>query len=224
MKCERYASYEVQGYYLVNNVWNDAQVGTGQQCINVPNGKSFSWNWSWGSNPTYTPISYPSVIFGNKPWDPQGSSTPLLPRQVSQVKQLNATHDYAVSSSGRYNVAYDLWLTEGVQSSKATIRVEIMVWIESSGDVQPYGDFEEENDKYSLYIGQPEGDRSWHCYSFQLKKSLKSGPVNLGEYIQILVKKQLVNPNLYVADVEFGTEIWDGKGQMDIKSYQVSIT
>jgi len=223
MKCERYASYEAPGYYLVNNVWNDAQVGTGQQCINAPKGKSFSWNWNWGNNPTYIPVSYPSVIFGNKPWDPQGPSTKSLPRQVSQLKQFNATHDYAISSSGRYNVAYDLWLTEGTQSNKATIRVEIMVWIESSGDVQPYGDFEEENDTYSLYIGQPEGDRSWHCYSFQLKQSLRSGPVNLGEFIQILVKKQLVSPNLYVADVEFGTEIWDGKGQMDIKSYQVSV-
>ncbi len=224
MKCDRYASYEVPGYYLVNNVWNEAQASKGKQCINQPQGKSFSWNWNWDENPTYVPVSYPSVICGNKPWDPQGSSTKSLPRQLSQIKQLTATHDYTVSSSGRYNVAYDLWLTEGVQSTKATIRVEMMVWIESSGDVQPYGEFEEENDHYSLYIGKPEGDRSWHCYSFQLKQSLRSGPVNLGEYIQLLVKKKLVSPTVYVADVEFGTEIWDGQGQIDIKSYQVSVT
>jgi len=224
MKSDRYASYEVPGYYLVNNVWNDAQLGTGQQSINQPQGKNFSWNWSWGANPTYVPVSYPSVIFGNKPWDPQNSSTKLLPRQVSQIKQLNVTHDYAISSNGRYNVAYDLWLTEGVQSSKATIRVEIMVWIESSGNVQPYGKFVKENEKYSLYVGEPEGDRSWHCYSFKLKQSLKSGVVNLGDFIQQLVNKKLVSPNLFVADVEFGTELWDGKGEMNIKSYQVSVT
>ncbi|MEI6651617.1 MAG: hypothetical protein WCL42_03450 [Chlorobiaceae bacterium] len=117
-----------------------------------------------------------------------------------------------------------MWLTEGVQSNKATIRVEIMVWIESSGNVQPYGKFEEENENYSLYVGEPEGDRSWHCYSFKLKQSLKSGIVNLGDFIQQLFKKKLVSPNLFVADVEFGTEIWDGKGKMNIKSYQVSIT
>jgi len=224
MKSDRYASFEVPGYYLVNNVWNDSRLGTGQQSINPPKGKSFSWNWNWAENPTYVPISYPSVIFGNKPWDPQGSSTKLLPRQVSQIKQLNAIHDYAVTSSGRYNVAYDVWLTEGVQSSKATIRVEIMVWVESSGNVQPYGDFQEENENYSFYVGKPQADRSWSCYSFKLKRPLKSGTVNLSDYIQILVKKGLVSPNLYVADIEFGTEIWDGKGDMNIKSYQVSVT
>ncbi len=52
---------------------------------------------------------------------------------------------------------------------------------------------------------------------------MKTGVLNLGDFIQQLVKKEMVSPNLYVADVEFGTEIWDGKGEMNIKSYQVSI-
>jgi len=223
MNSDRWASYVAGGYYVVNNIWNDQLFGNGKQSLHSPQGNSFSWDWDWHTNPTYTPVSYPSVIFGNKPWDPQGSSTKTLPRQVSKINRLTATHDYVLKTNGRYNVAYDLWLTEGEQPSIPKIRVEIMVWIESSGNVQPYGVFEAENENYALYVGKPDQGRNWSCYSFKLKHSLASTTVNLGEYIQQLMKTHGVSPDLYLADVEFGTEIWDGQGQMTIHSYQVSV-
>lgn len=224
MKCEQYASFDAHGYYLVNNIWNPEHVGKGKQCIEQPKGKSFAWNWNWTTNPTFVPLSYPSVIFGNKPWDPQGSSTQLLPRQVSKIHQLKATHNYALTANGRYNVAYDFWLTEGIQATKETIRVEIMVWIESSGNVQPYGTLKNETPNYLFYVGEPEGDRHWHCYSFQLKQVQRATTVNLNEFIQLLIQNEGVNPLLYVADIEFGTEIWDGQGQMNLNSYEVLVS
>ncbi|MEI7694282.1 MAG: hypothetical protein WCI64_01355 [Chlorobium sp.] len=223
MNCERYASYPAQDYYLVNNIWNAEYVGKGKQCINPPQGKSFSWNWDWSANPTYVPFSYPSVIYGNKPWDPQETSAKPLPRQMSKITQLHATHDYVLQANGRYNVAYDLWLTEGAQATIPAIRVEIMVWVEAAGNVQPYGVLQEETPDYWLYVGMPENERHWSCYSFKLKKHLVSATVDLRELIQYLVSKKSISPDLYLADVEFGTEIWDGKGEMKINNYQVSV-
>lgn len=224
MKCEQYASYETPGYYLVNNIWNPDYVGKGKQCIEQPKGKSFAWNWDWSNNPTYTPLSYPSVIFGDKPWDPQASSTKSLPRQLSQINKVNVAYNYALSGAGRHNVAFDFWLTEGKASNQNSMRVEVMVWLEASGSMQPYGKFKKETPTYKFYAGELEPGRRWATYSFQLKQSKRAGTIDLNEFLKVLTQTQNVSPSLYLADVEFGTEIWDGKGSMNISSYDVQVS
>ncbi|MEI6638456.1 MAG: hypothetical protein FDX02_00480 [Chlorobium sp.] len=222
----RGAFYLAPNYLVVNNVW-DAQVSNGEQWINPLRRQSYSWNWNWRDKKAGAPVSYPSVIFGDKPWDGQRSTTPLLPCPMSRVKQLYVTHDYALHADGKYNVAYNLWLTDGPLSSMETIRVEIMVWIESAGDIQPFGFpgyLVDDTESYTLYKHKRvEGKKSWDCYSFKMKKPRRSALVNLGELLQNLINKQGISPDLYLADVEFGTEIWDGQGQMDLKFYQVLI-
>lgn len=222
----RDAVYLLQDYYVVNNVW-DAQVSNGEQWINPLPRQNFSWNWNWRDKKTGAPVSYPSIIFGDKPWDSQNTTTPALPGPLSSMKQLYAAHDYVLNADGKYNVSYNLWLIDGPLSSLETIRVEIMVWVESSGEIQPFGFpgyLVEDTESYTLYKHQRiEGKKSWDCYSFKLKQLKRSALVNLGELLQNLVKKQGVSPDYYLADVEFGSEIWDGQGQMNINFYQVLI-
>jgi len=222
----RDAVYLVPNYLVVNNVW-DAQVSNGEQCINFPFRQSFSWNWNWRDKKTGAPVSYPSVIFGDKPWDGLNSTTTLLPCPMSSVKQLYVAHDYALHADGKYNVAYNLWLTDGPLSSMETIRVEIMVWIESAGEIQPFGFpgyLVEDTESYTLYKHRRIEDRkSWDCYSFKMKRARRSALVDLGKLLQNLIHKQGISPDFYLSDVEFGTEIWDGQGQMVLKFYQVLI-
>jgi len=224
---DKYASYTAQDYSVVNNVWNK-QLGNGWQCINLPNKQSFSWNWNWVDNKKTVPISYPSVIFGDKPWDCQGTTARTLPCIVSSLKQLYVAHDYALNSDGgKYNVAYSLWLTDGPFSSVKAIRAEVMVWVESSGDVQPYGypdHLIEDTENYTLYKHKrTEGTKRWDCYSFKLKQSHRIALINLGELLQNLIKNQGLSTDLYLTDVEFGTEIWNGQGKMNINFYKVSM-
>ena len=221
--CGRYDSVRLGDYYLTNNVWNDDLAEAGQQCLDEPAGGAWSWRWRWGENPGGAPVSYPALVYGDKPWDEEPSTTHFLPRPLDQLRQLAVTYGYSLSARGRRNVSFNLWLIDGAAAGKAAIRVEVMLWLEWSGDLQPCGRMVEHGDDYELWEGQRnEGANDWFCYSFRLTGAKGQGRIDLRSWLERLCAMRPVSASLCLADVEFGTEIWDGRGQMKLRHYVIS--
>lgn len=104
----------------------------------------------------------------------------------------------------------------------ANIQTEILIWLDSSGDVGPHGGLLEQHRDFDLYQGerQDQGHR-WDCYSFVLGKSRKRD--DLAKYLRHLIAHHQISSDSWLADVEFGTEIWAGKGEMRVSQFDVSI-
>ena len=57
-------------------------------------------------------------------------------------------------------------------------------------------------------------DSHWKCSSFVLAAPPRHGIVDLLALLQRLELLKLIDPGLVIADIEFGTEVWDGRGRL----------
>lgn len=222
-QCGTQDRYRYGDYRLLNNVWNEPVGAGGRQCIAEPHEQSYAWDWDWPLLGSDVPVSYPAVVLGDKPWEELGSSTPRLPRRLDALQMLDCAYHYELRGGGRRNVAFNFWLTEGAAATRAAIRVEVMIWLEWSHGIQPSGGLIERTPDYELWAGE-RNDQGlvWTCYSYRLLNAERADNLDLLAWLRRLAQSQHLPP-LHLADVEFGTEIWDGRGAMDLRFYSLAV-
>ena len=214
---QRDAAIEVTPFRLLNNVWHpELPADAGTQSIRAQSGRHgmrVGWEWDWATRDgDGVPASYPSLVLGRKPWDgnPAAPGT-SLPLPLDELRSLQVRWQPHLDATGRYNLAIETWLCLPGQISADGIRHEIMVWLARSGDVQPIGRPVVTGEGYVLWHGDA---RHWKCSSFVLAAPPRHGIVDLLALLQRLELLKLIDPGLVIADIEFGTEVWDGRGRL----------
>ncbi|MBN1798742.1 MAG: hypothetical protein JW822_09195 [Spirochaetales bacterium] len=121
------------------------------------------WKWAWPRANADQVKAYPSISFGRNPWSDR-STIPQLPRRIDQIRELTATYDITHCVTGKYNLSFDLWITETegkTNPPEANIVREVMIWQDHKGQGTPHNWFVRkvtiDGEVYKFYksIGMP---------------------------------------------------------------------
>jgi uncharacterized protein (TIGR03000 family) len=214
-------------YELENNVWGVSTSNPTQCIYTTPTGispKKYAWSWHFPYDGTDTVKAYPEIIFGRKPWA-NHSTTTLLPRLVSPVPMIEIQFDASIQGSGRFNSAFEIWLTGVPTGGQANIKTEVMFWIGHQGGINPAGWSNQSNTladgrSFTLWEGNVQ---SWRYIAFVFNTPFTSGTINFGLYLQYLLDQGMIKPNHYLASLEFGNEVVHGEGKTILHDYRVTM-
>jgi predicted esterase len=229
--CTDYERIKVGDYILNNNVWNKGDRTDYTQCIFAQSDTppaAMGWRWDWPGDAREIQ-TYPEVMFGDSPWDAE-SPTGGLPLPVSGGDLL-VTYDASIEATGKWNVAFEMWLTSDPAPAEQNITDEVMIWVARS-DLMPgplvYDIVAFDDITYTVHIAPGHGDASggssatWDYIAFVTRKPLLSGILNMGHFLDYLVEKQVIEQDRYVASLELGTEIESGKGEFNLSTYKIT--
>ena len=236
--CGDWAKLRSGSFVYENNVWNQGTVKreSRAQCLlkRVVDGETqYGWRWRWprGNGEVKT---YPEVIYGHKPWL-ASSTTASLPRRISTIDALSVSYEVEMRARGRYNLAFDIWVTDGARPTPAAITHEIMIWVgDRSRAWEPapgyFADTAVIGDAtYDLYVKPnaewiaEHGAPNVAYIAFNARTPRLTGEVDVKAFLDDLTRRGHVPAGGYVASVELGTEVMHGEGELWLKSYDVRI-
>lgn len=224
-------------YRYENNQWGSGKAqGPFEQCLlkRTLNGKQ-ERGWSWSFPGTDSSVfSYPEIVFGWKPWTGGKTTHPSLPMRVGDFKKLTLIYEVESQITGSYNLAPEVWLTNrNVRNgppAPSSITAEVMFWMDSGGVAKPGGAPVARpvvnGETYELWsLDGAAGDAStsarWRLLSFKRESPLLKGVIDIPAFMRVLVEERLIDPNHYIATVEFGNEVMGGTGTTWVKHFEV---
>ena len=231
LECDDGVLLQLDGYRVENNAWGKGDLTGWAQCVGAaqnPDGSivaRFTWDWleSGGSVK-----AYPEIIYGYKP---SGSTTtPLLPKRVSDIQELTARYDLDIQHIGSGNTAFDIWLTNTqtpTSFAAPPITHEIMVWLESYGSMVPGGSLRERaviaGTAFDVYVGEMFG-AGWRYIAFRrVQPPPAADTVDLHSLLVYAQQANLITGSEYLASIEFGNEVVSGMGDTKINAYAVEV-
>jgi hypothetical protein len=208
---------------LENNCWGAAGVAHFKQCVSAT-GDRLGWTWDYPAEEPDRVKAYPEVIFGKKPFTAGPSTTVRLPRPLSPVPAFTVEFTSRTHATGRYNAAFEIWLTNSVLATEASITHEVMFWVGHAGDPSPAGEFDRtvtlaDGRTCDLWIGPMQ---SWTYLTFVFRQPVPSGKIDFGLYLSELLRHGDIPPSAFIADLEYGNEVWNGSGSTVLEHYVVA--
>ncbi len=228
--CADFKRIRIGDYILNNNVWNKGDRTDYTQCIFAHSETpptTMGWRWDWPGDAREIQ-AYPEVMVGDSPWDAE-PVTGGLPLPVG-ARDVLVTYTAAISATGQWNVAFELWLTSDPAPAEQNITDEVMIWI-ARNDLMPgppvYDKVTFDGVAYTVHVAPGHGDASggsaatWKYIAFVAREPQLSGKLNMNHFLDYLVEKQVIEPDRYIASLELGTEIRSGKGEFILSAYEV---
>ena len=211
-----------------NNVWGKGNIADYEQCLltrSLDGAIEYGWRWRWPKGNGQVK-SYPEVIYGQKPWDSE-SSTSALPAPIEAIRELSIAYAVELSAEGTYNLAYDIWVTSTDSPTPDTITHEVMIWMDRTFESQPRrfhaGEVVVDDIAYDLYLRPAFHAGSGAGYiAFVSQEPRLSGVVDVVAFLSYLVDHNHIPADHYVAAVELGNEIIEGTGELWLQRYQVT--
>jgi len=236
--CQVWATQITGPYRYENNQWGkDKAKGKAEQCLitrEVAGHTEHGWTWNWpGFDPSV--FSYPEIEFGWKPWTGGKTTDSRFPMKVSELPRLALDYEVETVANGSYDLAPEVWLISGPPSSEASnpksITTEVMFWMDYASGARPAGVVIEkpvlDGVEYELWkednIGKDANGKGWLLLSFKSPTIQRKAAVRIDTLLKYLVGLKLVNPNDYLASVEFGNEVMGGSGTTWVKHFQVEV-
>lgn len=214
-------------YYVFNNVTGKYTLPYSQdykQIIYLKREASWACGWEWDLKGENTVPFYPEIIFGWNPWW-KSSTTTELPILLNDLTSINVSFDIDSIAEGRYNAAFDIWICSGPvpssDPSTGNITAEIMIWIESTEEMgfNPTATVVIENLSYDLYVRT---DRPSYI-AFVSQEQTWKGSISILPFLNYLLVNNYIESDHYLASIEFGNEIWSGKGRSKISNYNIRV-
>jgi len=234
-QCNDWATIDLGGYLLNNDVWGKRGLTGYSQCIyEIPGRKEseggFGWTWDWPR--AFDGVkSYPSVFFGRDLWSHQATTT-ALPKAISQLRHIYVNYKIKSTHTGAVNLLLESWITRNPSPGhrdrlgELAIQLYQIDWPGQEGkyieDVKIGGvDFAFYLSKTTHAPGDP--DR-WTYYGFVHKPpTILKARLDIMQFVNYLVRKGYVDAGSYIATVELGNEIDHGEGRTEVESYSVSV-
>lgn len=212
---------------LKNNLWGRSKLknpSEAQLCA-FKKGGQYGWKWQLPNSASGV-IGYPALQVGRNPFGKGSSPVEEFPIKVSNVKSLKV--DYAVETRvkhKKYNLAFDLWLANKEDYALENITTEIMVW-EDYFDFTSYGkrvaNIITPFGTYDVLIGHldnPKFSQDWKYIAFVRTSTRDNGQVDLGHFLDYLVRQGHVSKDDYFTSIEFGNEIGNSSGYTLVKAF-----
>ncbi len=222
--CNAFAVFAVGGGYNVQNNGFNLQGAT--QCITV-NSSGTNWSVTTTANvPTNgAPSGYPSIYAGCH-WGTCSPNQHGMPIQYTSITSSPTTWNVTPSPNGNWDIAYDIWFNPNSSTSNNSTGLELMVWINHMGSIQPAGSVVASN----VTIGGMTWN-IWRSGSTQNSGTVSyvaTSPTNSFNFDLLNIYRDLVNrgylsSNQWLIDIEAGTEIWTAGSNFATNSFSACV-
>jgi hypothetical protein len=149
---------------------------------------------------------------------------------VRELRSLRAHYEATLSADGIHNLAFQLWLVSSAAVQPSAVRAEVMVWVANSG-MSPAGariDALEIDGGFDLYRAERRHDdrgveRAWTILTLVARRPRLEGAIDLGSLLIATSAAGGLDPDLWLANVDFGTEIAGGAGRVAVRGYRIEV-
>lgn len=250
-RCSIWPSISYDNVIVLNNIWNAGQVYTSDwsQTISATESDNStpvaSWNYDWleESNGDRTAVkAYPEIIYGNKlGTHVSGSKAQTgLPETVSNLPEFSVDFAFTetLDNNVERNVALESFFHDscditGPCDTTDNRAYEMMVWVVNPESNRP-GDLAVsgvmiDNRLWDVYI-KPRSDKKYIAFTAQTP--FDQGTLQWNRFVEWTMQWTAENsealsinaltPNLCMAAIEMGTELWWGKGSFTLDKFTVS--
>ncbi|KAJ5477478.1 xyloglucan-specific endo-beta-1-4-glucanase A [Penicillium diatomitis] len=215
--CDQWGSVTKGNYIVYNNLWGQSADPSGHQCTGVDslNGNTIAWHTSFG----WTGAKYSVKSFAN-------IALKFTAKTLKDVKSINSTWKWSYSNTNIVaDVSYDMFLKSNPSASSS--EYEIMVWLaalDGAGPISstgaPIATTTINGVTWKLYKG-PNG--SMTVYSFVAESTVTDFSGDLKKFFTYLIDQQGLNSNLYLVDVQAGTEPFTGSAKLTTTAYSAVV-
>ena len=181
----------------------------------------------------------PQITLGNSPWLQHDEIKPGYPIAINQLAKLDIDYSLEILTDGDLNLATTLWLTHSdtisTEIDKANIAAEVMVWTYASDDfyANPAGEkvaqITIDGVEWEMWVDQNWHDtsgkhnNSWVYIAFRSAQPLLNIKFDAAELLRHSIENSFIPSGLYIADIQLGTEIMSGTGQVWLNHYRVDV-
>lgn len=216
------------GEYQISNRVFGRDLGEGgfyRQKIMTAN-RDFPVAWAWEFHTSEGGVkSFPHISFGNSPFNVWEKGTDRLPIPLSRIHTLRATHPiHKVEGFGRFNLAFDLWISPDSLAPVNSIEIEVMVWLVDRFDAKreaPVDTVRIAGNDWRYYRRQKEGRKIFAMFILDDADPPPMTP--LGEFLDYLVGRGDASLSSYLHQVCFGSEIITGNGGVAIRFFDIQM-
>ncbi len=226
----------------VNNLWNAHAVGDRpwQQCVEshrIGDETRYGWSWSWPADSEVV-VSYPQVRVGVSPWDPKERFNNRFPAALDTLQALKVAYTLDIQAEGDFNVATSMWLADtdvfDSEPKPTAIVAEVMVWTSYKGHhMRPAGrlvdHLEHAGARWEIWVDRDWKDMSgmhdnrWVYLAFRRTQPTLAAIFDAAVLLNHAIENELLPKGTFVADVELGTEISNGRGRLRVESFSVDV-
>jgi len=182
-------------------------------------------------------FAFPEIIFGWKPWSDK-STDARLPASVADIAGLTVRYQVDVEANGTHNLTLAAWLTTSgtpvTGGNPEAIAAEVVMWLDASPGFDPPGTRVEPltttTATFELWENPQHGDRGdgrgWDLYYLRAPKQgtpMSAGTVEMEPALFALTALGKLRPELWVASVEFGSELLVGSGTVWVREFDVTV-
>src|SRR5579862_5050880 len=213
-------------YNVTNNEWGSGAA----ECITTDGGTDFTVANSAISNATNgAPGGYPSVYQGCHFGVCTSGGLTATPIQVSSLTAGKVTTSWSTTQPGGsndYDVAYDIWFNKTSTTTGQPNCMELMVWLNHNGPVQPFGSQVASNvgiggHSYNVWEGAMS---TWNTVSYSMTTGTTSvSSLDVGQLAQDAINRGYMSSSCWLIDVEAGFELWQGGAGLATSSFSVNV-
>jgi hypothetical protein len=215
------------GTYIVqNNEWGSSA----PECITTDGNTDFTVANSSISNSTSgAPGGYPSIYQGCHWGDCSSGGLTTTPIQASNLSAGKVTTSWSTTQPGGsndYDVAYDIWFNKTSTTTGQPNCLELMVWLNHNGPVQPFGSQVATNvsiggHTYNVWEG---AQSTWNTVSYTMTTGTTSvSNLDVGQLAQDAISRGYMSSSCWLIDVEAGFELWQGGAGLATNSFSVNV-
>jgi hypothetical protein len=219
------ASVSGGAYIVQNNEWGSSA----PECITTDGNADFTVANSSISNATNgAPGGYPSIYQGCHWGSCSSGGLTTTPVQASNLSAGKVTTSWSTTQtgSGAYDVAYDIWFNRTSTTTGQPNCLELMVWLNHNGSVQPFGSQVATNvsvggRSYNVWEG---AQSTWNTVSYTMTSGTTSvSNLDVGALAQDAISRGYMPSSCWLIDVEAGFELWQGGAGLATNSFSVSV-
>jgi Glycosyl hydrolase family 12/Cellulose binding domain/Putative Ig domain len=213
-------------YTVQNNEWGSSAA----ECITADGGTDFTVASSSISNSTSgAPGGYPSIYQGCHWGNCSSGGLTTTPVQASNLSSGKVTTSWSTTQPGGsndYDVAYDIWFNKTSATTGQPNCLELMVWLNHNGPVQPFGSQVAANvsiggHAYNVWEG---AQSTWNTVSYTMTTGTTSvSNLDIGQLAQDAINRGYMPSSCWLIDVEAGFELWQGGAGLATNSFSVNV-
>lgn len=243
LNCGAYTTVTTPLGSLQNNVWNSHSTDgfAWRQCLAtraINTTIEYGWYWRWPEDGSVV-YAQPQVTLGQTPWVGHSQPYPGYPIPLKGLEKLVFDYDIEINASGKLNLVASLWMTTSPvikkRADKASIAVEFKIWTYATPGFsanpagQQLGEMTASGIRWEVWVEKNLRDTSgfndnqWVFVAFRAKEPQLAIEYDAAEMIAYAIENNLFDKDLYIADIQLGTEVMSGEGETWLKQFSVSL-
>jgi Glycosyl hydrolase family 12 len=226
--CQAYQATNVDSgtYTVQTDEWDSSAT----QCVSTTGGAGFTVTKSAIANSADgDPGSYPSIYAGCNWGACTQAGLAANPQQVSSLGPGDVTTSLATTdpAGGAYDVSYDIWFNKSPTTSGAPNGLEVMIWLNHAGGVQPAGTVVQSNAQlggYTYDIWYSSNAGNGPCVTYEMTTPTSSvSNLDLSSLFSNAEQNGILDSSWYLIAVEAGFEIWQGGAGLAVNGFSVAL-